>query len=220
MDSPGLDPDRHRQALRSLARINRLSLAGRRLWSIVRRIPTRRGRPTTVLDVACGGGDVALSLKRIADRAGFPVTVKGCDINPVAVEYAQREAKSQLLDVEFFEHNALFGEIPGDFDLISSSLFLHHLDEDEAAAFLGSCAGSGHRTFHQDLLRTPLGYTLAMTTVPFLTRSGVVRVDGVRSVEGAFSLPEARDLAEKAGLRDAEISRCWPERFSLYWTKG
>lgn len=219
MDSPGLDPDRHRQALGSLARINRLSLAGRRLWSIVRRIPTRRGIPARVIDVACGGGDVALSLKRQADRAGFPVTVKGCDISPVAVEYAQRKAKSRGLDVEFFEHDALAGELPGDFDLISSSLFLHHLGEDEAVAFLRMCADAGHRSFHQDLLRTPLGYTLAMTTVPFITRSRVVREDGVRSVEGAFSLPEAIELAGRAGLRAAQISRCWPERFTLYWTR-
>jgi len=219
MDSPGLEPRRHRRALRSLARINRLSLAGRRLWSIVRGIHTRRGGPVTVIDVACGGGDVALFLKRLADRAGFPVKVKGCDISPVAVEFAQQRARSLGLEVEFFEHDALIGEIPGSFDLVSSSLFLHHLGEEEAVAFLGTCAASGPRTFHQDLLRTPLGYALAKMTVPFITRSRVVKVDGVRSVEGAFSLPEARDLADRAGLQDAEIRRCWPERFSLHWAR-
>ena len=219
MDSPGLEPHRHRRALRSLARINRLSLAGRRLWSVVRGIHTRRGGPVTVLDVACGGGDVALSLKRLADQAGCPVKVNACDISPVAVEFAQQRARSLGLEVEFFEHDALMGAIPGTFDLVSSSLFLHHLSEEEAVAFLGMCAGAGPRTFHQDLLRTPLGYALAKITVPFITRSRVVRVDGVRSVEGAFTLPEAKDLADRAGLRDAEISRCWPERFSLYWTR-
>ena len=219
MDSPGLEADRHHRALRSLARINRLSLAGQRLWSIVRRIPARRGKPVTVLDVACGGGDVALSLKRLADRAGLPVEVKGCDLSPVAVEFAQQTARSLGLEVEFFEHDALIGEIPGTFDLVSSSLFLHHLAEEEAVAFLGTCAGAGPRTFHQDLLRTSLGYALAKMTVPFITRSRVVREDGVRSMEGAFTLTEARGLADRAGLPDAEISRCWPERFSLYWTR-
>jgi 2-polyprenyl-3-methyl-5-hydroxy-6-metoxy-1,4-benzoquinol methylase len=186
---------------------------------MVRRVPVRRGKPVRVLDVACGGGDVALSLKRLADRAGFPVKVTGCDLSPVAVEFAQQTAKSLGLEVEFFEHDALIGEIPGTFDLVTSSLFLHHLGEEEAVAFLGMCAGAGPRTFHQDLLRTPLGYALAKMTVPFITRSRVVRVDGVRSVEGAFSLPEVRDLVDRAGLQDAEISRCWPERFSLYWTR-
>ena len=63
MDSPELDPAHHAQALRALARINALSLAAGRLWAILRRRSSGSDGPIRVLDVACGGGDVAMAIQ-------------------------------------------------------------------------------------------------------------------------------------------------------------
>jgi 2-polyprenyl-3-methyl-5-hydroxy-6-metoxy-1,4-benzoquinol methylase len=133
------------------------------------------------------------------------------------VEFARRRAEETGVDVTFFEQDATDGWLPGGFDLVCSSLFLHHLSDVQAVAFLRRLRAAGKAIMVQDLLRTRLGYFLALSTTKVLTRSPVVHVDGPRSVRAAFSIPEVAELASSAGLGDARIERCWPERFSLFW---
>src|SRR4029077_19089770 len=93
MDQPGLDERLHGHALRSLSRINHVSRTSAMIWEPIRdlAVETKPARTLRILDVACGGGDVALGLARIAKRAGLSVSIDGCDINAVAVAHA-REA--------------------------------------------------------------------------------------------------------------------------------
>ena len=218
MDSPDLAASSHERALEALARINRLSLTASRVWSEVRRRAGGTGRPFRVLDIACGGGDVAVSLKVRALRAGLDVDVSGCDVSPRAVEYARRRAAARGVDVTFFQLDAVADPIPPGYDLLCSSLFLHHLPEEDAVGFLAKLARSGPAVLVQDLLRTRAGYLLAWVTVRTITRSRVVRVDGMRSVESAYSWDEVEHLARRAGMEGAQLRRCWPQRFSLAWT--
>ncbi len=160
---------------------------------------------------------MAIALKSWAEREGIPLQVGGCDLSPTAVDFARGRAEARGLDVDFFQHDAVSGELPSGFDLICSSLFLHHLSQEEARAFLARLAKAGRGILVQDLLRTRLGYVMAEATVRVVTRSGVVRVDGPLSVRAAFTIHEARDLARDAGLTGATITRCWPERFCLFW---
>ena len=220
MDSPDLDELRHEGALRALARINLLSLAARRIWAGLRGLSPPADGPLKFLDVACGGGDVALWLKSRAIREGMAVEVSGCDLSPVAVSYAKRRARDRGLEVEFFHHDATAGELPGGFDVVSSSLFLHHLSRDGAMRFFAHMARAGKVVLIQDLLRTRLGYVMAWTAVRAVTRSRVVWVDGPRSVQAAFSLTEVGELAGEAGLAGARIQPCWPERFTLTWERA
>ena len=217
MDAPDLDREQHVQALRALARINVLSLAAPRVWKKLQTLSRRVDRPLRVLDVACGGGDMAIAIKSRAERAGLPMEVGGCDISPVALEFATERAERRGLEVEFFQQDAVTEELPGGYDLVSSSLFLHHLSAPDSVAFLRNLMTAGRVVLVQDLLRTRIGYLLAMSTVHVITRSPVVRTDGPRSVRAAYSLSEVEDLARKAGLVGARIQRCWPERFSLSW---
>ena len=103
------------------------------------RIAPRRLR---VLDIATGGGDVPIRLWRKARRAGLDLDVHGCDVSPTAVAYARQQADAAGADVTFFEADALTAALPEDFDVLTSSLFLHHLDEEQA---LRALAGDGPR---------------------------------------------------------------------------
>ena len=62
------------------------------------------------------------------------------------------------------------------------------------------------------------GDSLLATRV--LSGSRVVHVDGPRSVEGAFTALEAQKLAERAGLAGARVSRRWPCRYLLSWSRS
>lgn len=223
MDQPGLSADEHSQALDGLRRINRLSRAFSALWREVQAVARRSGsQPVRVLDVACGGGDTTLRMAAQARRAGVRLEIHGCDISSTAIAYARQAAHAADSDeVRFFQRDIFAGPLPDDYDVIMCSLFLHHLDEGDAAALLRTMATATRSTvLVDDLVRSRLGYALAWFGCRVLSRSSVVHTDGPRSVQGAFSLPEVQALAEQAGLAGVRLQRHWPQRFLLSWEKG
>ncbi len=218
IDQPDLDPVQHVRALRGLARINRISASDAILWGPL--YAFARQRPVRVLDIATGGGDVPIRLWQRARHAGVTLEVCGIDFSPTAVAQARENAAAAEAKVEFRQLDVLREDLPAGFDAITTSLFLHHLDEPEALELLrkmGQAAGS--LVLVNDLIRSRLGYLAAYLGTRVLTRCPVVHVDGPRSVEGAFTMMEARTLAERAGLHGAEVSWRWPWRYLLAWRR-
>ncbi len=221
MDQPDLEPDRFIGSLVGLGRVNRFTDSARLLWPDLRAAARRNpGRRLRVLDIACGGGDTVLALWRRGRHAALQVELHGCDVNPLAVWHAQECAKSARADVDFFVLDAVNDEIPDAYDVIMCSLFLHHLPEEQAVAFLRrAAAAAGDRIVIQDLNRSTAGYLLAKYGVLLLLCNEVCRVDGPRSVEGAFTPGEAETLMRNAGLDGGTVERKFPFRFLLRWVK-
>ncbi len=222
MDDPALDPLRHVQALRGLERINRWSRSAEIVWSPIRALGgVHPLRPVRILDVATGAGDLPIALWRSARRAALPLAIDGCDRSPRAVAYARVCAERAGAAVRFFERDALTDPLPTGYDVLISSLFLHHLDELQGVALLRNMAHSAARlVLVSDLVRSPVGFGLAYVGTRLLSASPVVRTDGPRSVRAAWTLGEVRALAVRAGLKDAMVSRRWPCRFLLAWQRG
>ncbi len=203
-----------------MKRVNRVSGAAAQLWADIRRVARRgAGQDLRVLDLACGGGDVALGLERRARRDGFHVELSGCDLSPVAVAVASEQAARAGSTARFFCLDVLRDGLPRHADVIYSTLFLHHLEETEAVGLLERMAAATRRMLViQDLERSRVGYGLAYLGLRLLTRSDVAQSDGPSSVRAAFTRAEAARLARRAGLA-ADVRRCWPRRYSLTWIK-
>jgi 2-polyprenyl-3-methyl-5-hydroxy-6-metoxy-1,4-benzoquinol methylase len=223
MDQPGLDQDLHGQALRGLALVNWLSMTSRIIWRPIRKLAqeTTPSRPLRILDVACGGGDVTQRLAVRARRAGIPVQVDGCDISPGAIALARKAApRWETTDVGFFQHDALRDPLPDGYDVVTSSLFLHHLDDVGAEHLLRSMATTAsHLVVLSDLRRSRTGYALAWVGARVLTRSHIIQVDGPLSVAAAFTVEEARALAVQAGMAGVSVTSKFPQRLLLVWRK-
>ncbi|MDX2038243.1 MAG: methyltransferase domain-containing protein [Isosphaeraceae bacterium] len=222
MDDPNLDERSHRQALAGLRRVNSISRSDAILWNPVRRLAAAAGdQPLRLLDIACGGGDVTCRLAERARRAGFRLQIDGCDRSDVALGTARElAAERRLQGVEFFRLDVLQDVLPADYDIVMCSLFLHHLDADDVVRLLRNMAQAARRAvLANDLRRTAWGYTIAWVGCRMLSRSPVVHVDGPRSVAGAFSCSEIRDLAGHAGLENVQMTMHWPQRFLLRWDR-
>jgi len=224
MDQPGLDSGLHHQALAALRRINSLSRTAGSLWPAICAVASQQPaqQPLTLLDVACGGGDVAQRLAQRAHAQGLPLQVSGCDFSPAAIEYATRSTVSRGLAAgpRFFVHDVLAEPLPPA-DIVTCTLFLHHLDEAQGVLLLQRLAAAARRlVLVSDLRRTRLGYWMAHLVGRVLTRSPVVRVDGPLSVAAAWSLPEVDRLARQAGWQGYQLGRVWPERFLLRWVRS
>jgi SAM-dependent methyltransferase len=221
MDQPGLDPAEHARALRGLGRVNRVSRSAAIYWpSIVSLARERGGGPVRVLDLASGGGDVPIDLALRAARSQLDVRVEGCDVSAEAVSFASKLSEDRGAAVRFFVLDALRDPIPENVDVVTCSLFLHHLDEPDAIALLRKLADSSARVILvNDLERSQIGYLVAWLGCRVLSRSRVVHNDGPISVRSAFNRAEALDLAHRAGLAGATLARKWPFRFLLSWSR-
>ncbi len=182
--------------------------------------PTNRS-PLRILDIASGGGDVIRGIAKLAVGQGVAIEAHGCDINPTAVEYAQKVAdQSDLSCAKFFQFNALDDEMPEGYDVVMCTLFLHHLTEADARRLLSRMANAARRfVLVDDLRRNRLGYLYAWAGGRLLTRSHIIHTDGPLSVRAAFSVDEVSQLARDAGWRDVQFQFHWPQRYLMTWKK-
>ena len=222
MDQPGLDPQSHQAALLGLGRINAMTRSAACFFPDIRRLailnPARRLR---LLDVACGGGDTVRAISRMAKREGIDLEVHGCDISAEAVSLASAAAEAEGLETHFFQTDAINSPLPGGYHLITTSLFLHHLTEVDAESLLRSMAAATlNQLLVHDLIRSHIDLLLTWIGTRLLSRSPIVHIDGPLSVGGAFQLDEVAQLAAAAGLVDAQITKFWPERFLLSWSRN
>ena len=219
MDDPGLDRARHLRALRGLERINTLSGSAHALWAPLLALAQRQcGTPVRVLDIASGAGDIPIAISLWAGDSNLPLVVDGCDRSPFAVSYARAQAAARGAKVRFFQLDAERDPLPSGYDALLASLFLHHLDDDDAVRVLRSMGeAAGRLLLIDDLVRSEAGYWLAWLGTRVLTRSEVAWLDGPRSVRGSFTPAEAVALAERAGLVGAHVERHFPQRYLLSW---
>ena len=216
MDDPGLDPREHEHALRGLARLNRLSAASR---PIARALAKKNAGE--LLDVASGSGDVLMGMLRRIEVTG----AHACDISAVACARIEERAHREGKPVRVFLADALATDGLGEaeYDSVMNALFLHHLERNDVVRLLRSMARAlrpGGLLVISDLLRTRLGYAMALAASRLVTRSRVVHVDALRSVRAAFTMEELRGIAHEAGLAGVRIERVWPARALLVWEKA
>jgi 2-polyprenyl-3-methyl-5-hydroxy-6-metoxy-1,4-benzoquinol methylase len=221
MDEPDIEKDRLFGALDGIARLNRWSGASGILWPVIRDLAREVApRPLRVLDLASGGGDLLLGLWRRAARAGISLELVGSDLSPHAVDFAREEAAQAGAPIEYQILNAVTDPLPDGFDLIMSSLFMHHLDPPDVVTVLRRMADAAeHMVLVNDLIRTGPCWLLITLSARALCRSPVNHVDARRSAAAAFTSSEMRLLANQAGLADATITMKIPCRFLLTWRK-
>jgi len=215
MDDPSIDPAQHRRALVALERLNRASRTGASLWSAIAPFASN-DQPLRVLDIASGGGDVARAIYRRAVAAGVEAQVVGADISDTAVAHANQIGGGPT----FVQLDAINVPLPTDFDVITSTLFLHHLQPADVVKLLSNMAGAARKgVVISDLARGRWCRFVSWVGTRAMTRSPIVHTDAMLSVSAAFTIDEMTDLAEAAGLGGATIRRCWPGRFVLTWSK-
>ena len=220
MDDPALAAQAHHVALRGLQRINWISRTAAVLWPRIEHIlSSTPNTGASLLDVACGGGDIAVALAQRSRRRGLTLQVQGCDISDTALQHASRIAASVGEPVKFFHADVTAEPLPRRYTFITCSLFLHHLTDARIVTLLRTLAGCCDHLLVSDLIRGRTGYALAWMGTKLLSRSPIVHEDGLRSVRAALTLQEARELASSAGLNDAHFERHWPQRFLMTWSR-
>jgi hypothetical protein len=111
---------------------------------------------------------------------------------------------------------------PSSFDVLTNSLFLHHLAEREQVVGLLAQMRriAVRRVIISDLRRCRSGLVGAWIGCRVLSRSPIVHHDGPVSVRAAWTVAELQGMAERAGMSGAKIRSVRPWRMLLEWSNA
>lgn len=217
MDDPDLPEDQHRQALAGLARLNRFSGVSGKLYRHIRRLAMARpDRRLSLLDVASGSGDLPLEWASRAKRDKIDLRIVTTDVSQCAVDVQLAAAKERGVTIEAIQQDCLNQPLPDGFDVVTCSLFMHHLDRRQACGLLRSMqTASDGSVIVCDLERSRANLALVAVASRGLSRSPVVHYDAVVSVRSAFTIPEFKTMASEVLDRPVQIRRLFPCRFLM-----
>jgi SAM-dependent methyltransferase len=218
MDTDCADFADYARCLRDLSHVNRVTLTARPVLAWLKR-ETRGMQAFTLLDVACGHGDMLRRVHQWAERNRLDATLEGIDRNPWSAEVA-RGATPPGVTIRYRTGDVFAFTPQQPFDFIISSQFLHHLDDGEIITFirwlerharLGWCIGDLHRhwfPYH--------GFGLLASVAGW---HRFVRLDGRISIARGFTIPELQDLLAEAGLPVSAATLRWHVPFRLCVTR-
>src|SRR5262249_61498598 len=108
---------------------------------------------------ASGLGGVEIGMWARGRLKGIALDEGGCDFSPFALEHARKRAAARRADVSFFTRDVIAEPIPAGYDVVTCSLFLHHLDEADAVSVLAKMRdAAGRMVLVNDLNRSKAGW--------------------------------------------------------------
>ena len=201
LDSEECPPQEVAVSLRDLSRINRWFGGVSTTRKLIERVAAATGeKHFSVLEVAAGFGEVPkVAAGQLAGK-GITLDLTFLDRVHSHLLPGNRSVVADALALPFPDRA---------FDLVSCSLFAHHLEPAELTRFAHEALRVCRRAvLINDLVRHPLHLGLVYVGFAFM-RSYVSRVDGVASVRRAYTPDEMRAILSNGDLgpRAVEISR-------------
>jgi 2-polyprenyl-3-methyl-5-hydroxy-6-metoxy-1,4-benzoquinol methylase len=214
-----LSPDHYTKeeyadCLLKLDRIGRWLGGDHATFSAIKRMG---GKPSSILDVGCGGGIFATRLALAYPQA----KVMGIDLNPQAIEFAVNRLQAMQTppkNIAFEIRNSpRLQEPEKSYDIVLSTLVCHHMSDAELIDYLINAAHiAKKRVIINDLHRHPLAFYLFKTISPIAFRNRLVQHDGPLSILRAFTYEEWVSYLHKAGIKSQNYQIRWHPMFR--WT--
>jgi ubiquinone/menaquinone biosynthesis C-methylase UbiE len=215
MDEPGVERTELEHSLQYIKWVNRVARYTKATISHLDRFSSawKPDETITILDVATGSADVPAAILQWADRKSLSVRITGVDLHPITLSVAQREVTDPRITLLRADAMSLpFAD--GSFDYAMTSMFLHHLSEEEVLKVLQEMNRVARRgVIIADLVRDRRA--LAWISLFTLFSSPMIRHDARVSVKQAFTRTEIEALRDRAGLSYAHYHRHFAHRFIL-----
>jgi 2-polyprenyl-3-methyl-5-hydroxy-6-metoxy-1,4-benzoquinol methylase len=202
MDAPDLDPAVYELCLRDLAAVNRVTFTHRVTlgWLARALAGVPHGSRISILDVACGHGDLLRALAEFGRRSSFDFVLTGIDLNPRSA-IAAGAATPAGLPITYVTADVFGYEPASPPDFIVSSQFTHHLRAPEIVRLLGWMERHAVRGWQiTDLHRHRLAYLGFPVLARLMGWQRIVRRDGQISVASGFTAAEWREMIGQAGV--------------------
>jgi 2-polyprenyl-3-methyl-5-hydroxy-6-metoxy-1,4-benzoquinol methylase len=216
MDTDCADYEDYARCLADLARVNVVTLTHRPLLTWLAR-ETAGLSSFSLLDVACGHGDLLRRVRRWSTQRGIDAKLDGIDLNPWGLR-AARAATPQELAITWHNGDVFAFQPAQRYDFIVSSQFTHHLADADIVRFIAWMEQNAARGWYiADLQRHWFPYYGFGLLAWAAGWHRFVRYDGRVSIARSFVPADWQRLIQAAGLdTDAvRISRETPFRLCV-----
>ena len=176
-------------------------------------------RNLSIAEIGCGGGDNLRQIKKWTQRNNINVTLTGIDINNECIQFASERKSNKDIVFICSDYRLVKFEIKP--DIIFSSLFCHHFDDDELVEMLqwmNSQSAIGF--FINDLHRNPLAYHSIKWLTQAFSKSYMVKHDAPLSVKRGFQKKDWATIFDKANIKNRYIKWCWAFRWLVVCNKN
>jgi ubiquinone/menaquinone biosynthesis C-methylase UbiE len=168
---------------------------------LIKAVASKTGKTElSLLEVAAGNGFVPLRVNADLERTGITLKLALLDraTSHLPGNGTITKIAADALSLPFSDSS---------FDLISCSLFVHHLAPEQVVQFASEALRvSRVAVLVNDLVRHPLHLAIAYAGTP-LYRSRITRHDAPASVKQAYTIEEMRSLFREAGAGSVEVQR-------------
>jgi len=207
LDSDDGTPAEVAGSLLDLRMFNRWFGGVHTMTQLLRMVAARtRLKDLSWLDVAGGAGDLATLTQQSLAKSGTTLQPVVLDRAPTHLGNTHPAVCGDALALPFHDNS---------FDVVGSSLFVHHLEAEEIARFaVEALRVARHAFLIHDLMRHPLHLTLSYLGFP-LYRSRITRHDAPASVRRAYTPAEIREILGKANMGKIEIKTFYLYRMGV-----
>lgn len=212
LDSDRGTPQEVSDSLADLRMFNRRFGGVRTMSTLLRQVAERRHlTELDWLDVAGGAGDVATLTAESLRNSGLIV-------RPVVLDRAATHLNGSHLNVCADALALPFRD--ASFDVVGSSLFVHHLLPEELRRFAQEALRVARHAFAvSDLIRSPVHYAVALAGRA-IYRSRLTRHDAPASVRAAYTVEEVLAILEESGATAVSLQTFYFYRMGVIaWKK-
>ena len=169
----------------------------------------------SILDAGCGGGDTLSAIMNWGKRKGFHFDLTGIDLSEAAITYAKQNHGND--GINWVQENVFTHLNSGvTYDIIVSSLFMHHLPDEKIAELLQLMNRSARvGIIVNDLQRHPLAYHSIRLLTQLFSRSYLVKHDAPLSVQRGFHRSEWENIASRSPIKLTECRWQWAFRYLI-----
>jgi len=200
----------YNKCLYQLGRINKYLGCNGKLIKIIK----NAAGVESILDVGCGGGQIAWQLAKSFPKA----KVVGIDINPDAINFAN-SFNEKLSNLKYELKNIPeLTEKEKSYDIVTSTLVCHHLTDDQIVDFLKRAQKVAKKKIVlNDLQRSWVSYLASKIIMPIFFPNRLVRNDSALSIKKSFRRRDWVIFLKQAKIneQDYKIVWCWPFRWII-----
>ncbi|WP_111683259.1 methyltransferase domain-containing protein [Winogradskyella tangerina] len=171
-----------------------------------------KDRTYTIIDLGCGHGDILRLVAEYGKKHHYKFELIGIDANQDAIDYAKELSSNydninyQAIDI----FSEAFQKI--DYDIVLSTLFLHHFKQEEIDQLLGAISKKANiGIVVNDLHRSRLAYALFKLLGLTISNHMIVQ-DGLTSILRAFKREELEAISKTLELK-SQIRWKWAFRY-------
>src|SRR5699024_9687092 len=213
MDDPDCSQKELENTYRQFPTINNLISQWRKIYARRLRPFLHKNRPSNLLDIGCGGGDIPIKLIQWAREDDLNLNVTAIDSDKRAIEFAQNLRTPDSIEFINSSSSQLY-KTGRTFDFVISNHLLHHLSRKEFEDTLSDARRlSRRKVIFNDLRRSDMAYFFFNTLSRPIFRSSFITQDGLTSIKRSYTKAELTERAPQGW----QVEKLFPFRLLLIY---